>query len=399
CPLPRRNHIVVSFHGSAGLGDRFTVLDHLSNIAGYLCANLHVPSPSVGLATKHNLGVSVLQKVEWSDFRNGTWIVPDRLGQPVHNTLYALPRSENAFVIVPELWPSPLYNMKGILSNPKLRHKRTWYSTMEISPVPRHHLVAPDDTAATQIPQLIDILEEQLKQLGQGANESEIDSFLWEIPQYEWHLGIFNDQIRVAMSDRNQSIPPSFPENLPPGVAGCQYSAWESSAHVQEVVRRVWDEVQDRSSTVGVLHLRRGDTLDSLDSCNTSIPVLHDYFNCTFANTTKYGNITMLLATDETDPHYISEVKMLLEGMYPHVRLVHLDPIVEIHAQAYAEELIRSGSQADFAANNFFTFEVGNVLKTKRAAFLISRRRTMACNACDRLSSWTWVKWVGMNRT
>ena len=74
---PKRINKIFYDHGFAGLGDRLTVIDNLAQIAGYLCANLEVPPPSVFLHPIHNNGNVVSERVKWLDFRNITFLQDD----------------------------------------------------------------------------------------------------------------------------------------------------------------------------------------------------------------------------------------------------------------------------------------------------------------------------------
>jgi hypothetical protein len=389
CPNQRRNHIVVNFNRQAGLNDRFYIIERMANIAGYLCANLHIPSPSAWLSIGHNRGVPLSMNVKWSDYQNWSWKMPDVRGQPVINPLYKLD-NQTSSIVMSKFESSQLYIVGNLLKRNAPPHEQKWYSTMEIPQHPQHHLLANPTNALDQILQLNDMVDDQWKLWGNGANGSDIGEFLWEVPIDPYHMKVFDDQIRVAMAQRNQSIPPSFPENFPRRIEGCQYISKSPSKHVKEVVRRVWNDIFEPNATMGFFHIRRG---DAMAQCNTTIPKLHSYLDCSFANTTKYGDIKMLVATDETDDTYINQLKSTLETLYSHVKMVHLDPLVEKHVEALAREKRRAGSAADFV-NNFFMFQVENVIRYKRAAFVISQRR-FDCNDCDILSRWHSVNWAG----
>jgi hypothetical protein len=74
---PHRINKIYFEHGRAGLGDRLTVIENLAQIAGYLCAILEMPPPSISLALIHNNGNLVSKKVKWLDFRNLTFLQDD----------------------------------------------------------------------------------------------------------------------------------------------------------------------------------------------------------------------------------------------------------------------------------------------------------------------------------
>ena len=89
CPH-RNNHIVVNYGPGAGANDRFYIMNQLGNLAGYLCATLHVPSPSSFLSPHHNRGAKVSPAMRWSDLQNWTWTMPERRGQPLTYELLKL---------------------------------------------------------------------------------------------------------------------------------------------------------------------------------------------------------------------------------------------------------------------------------------------------------------------
>ena len=71
---PQRINKIYFHHGMAGLGDRHTVIHMLAQMAGYLCAELELPPPSVSLTTTHNNHKVVSKLVQWQDFFNLTFI-------------------------------------------------------------------------------------------------------------------------------------------------------------------------------------------------------------------------------------------------------------------------------------------------------------------------------------
>ena len=67
----RTNRIILTGQGSAGLGDRMSVISHVGNIAAYFCAFLVVDKPCEMLNSKlHNQGGDLSCNLAWSDFRN-----------------------------------------------------------------------------------------------------------------------------------------------------------------------------------------------------------------------------------------------------------------------------------------------------------------------------------------
>ncbi|KAG7357061.1 hypothetical protein IV203_001749 [Nitzschia inconspicua] len=392
CPHTRRNHIVMNVRQKAGLNDRQYIIECMAHIAGFLCANLHIPSPRTWFYPYHNRGVPLPTSADWSDYQNWTWTVPDMQGKPVTNTLYELPAVSNTttFNVNANISVSPLYSLESFLNRRVSPNGQTWYSTMDVSPFPKHHFVANRNVALEQILALNDIVDDQWKLLGNGVNESDIGGFLWEIPINPYDMKLFGDRIRVALKVRNRTILPSFPDNLKRRKRGCQYVSKSPSRFVREVVRRVWDDVHESTATIGFLHIRRG---DAVVQCNTTIPNMKLYLSCSLANTAKHGNIKLLVSTDETDPAYLEDVRTILQDLYPHVKMVHLDPLIESHSEIFARELDEGGDSGRFV-NSFFTFQVENVIRYQRAAFVLIQRRS-ECNACDALSRRQKIKWAG----
>ena len=71
---PKRINKIYWVHKAAGLGDRKNILRDLANLAGYLCAEVVVPPPSVLLHPRHNNWIKVSKSVPWSDLFNVTFI-------------------------------------------------------------------------------------------------------------------------------------------------------------------------------------------------------------------------------------------------------------------------------------------------------------------------------------
>jgi hypothetical protein len=271
--------------------------------------------------------------------------------------------------------------------------QQPWYSTLEIAEIPTSHIVSENDMGWEQFLKLEQIVRDQEKIETGNHTPSPAGGFLWEINKNPYQLGIFDTKISSAtMLERNTSIPISFPKDFSDSPNGCEYITKGNSVYVDKVVERVWTEVHDPNCTMGFLHIRRG---DSTNMCNTTITKMRSFFNCTFHDTIKYGNIVMLLGTDETDPLYLREIKSVLEDMYPHVKLVHLDPVIEKHIEYFRGETEENSARF---LNNFFTFSVANAIRWKRAAFSFEQRRSVSCEDCIHLSSWHTVNWVGRDK-
>jgi hypothetical protein len=386
----RNNHIVVNFNRGAGLNDRFYIINHLANLAGYLCAELHVPVPAYFLSPHHNRGENISHSLQWADLQNWTWVMPDKNGQSLMNGLLPLHKYELANLSPGHLLASGLHQLYGL--NQTLPNNRSWYSTLPMSSQPQFHVVAGPNEGVENVLHLEQIVTRQWEDYGNGVLASDLGNFMWEIPINPYDLGIFEGQIRNAILKENRTIPLSFPEGVfKRGQSGCRYIAKDASRHVEEVTSRVWNDVHDSAATMGFLHIRRG---DATAQCNTTLSRLKEYFRCSFADTERFGRIKMMLATDETDSEYLGEMKSILEDMYPHVTLIHLDPLVEKHTSEYVNDKMEGSDPTRFL-NNFFTFQVDYFIQWQRAAFSIVLRRN-ECNKCDYLSAWHSVKWVGL---
>jgi hypothetical protein len=275
----------------------------------------------------------------------------------------------------------------------------SWFSALPIPDRPKHHFVAQPFQGKDQFLDMEKIVDDQWIRYGRGTKPSDLGGFLWEIAINPYDMGVFDNEIPSGILSMNRTLPPSLPEDFPRGrKEGCRYINKEPSAYVRNVVEKVWEDVHDPHSTIGFLHIRRG---DAANECNTTIDQLRSYFECTFSNTTKYGNIKLLFATDETDNTYLRAVKSTLEDLYSHVQVLHLDPIVEKHifhffnhsgGGAGGDVVGSSPSVKRLLNNNYFTFQVTTEIRYERAAFSIQRRRKM-CNHCDYLSTWSKVKW------
>jgi hypothetical protein len=70
----RRINKIYYKDGAAGLGDRKIIIHDLSQLAGYLCAEVVVPPPSKFLDKQHNFGRHISTDILWSDLFNITFI-------------------------------------------------------------------------------------------------------------------------------------------------------------------------------------------------------------------------------------------------------------------------------------------------------------------------------------
>jgi hypothetical protein len=157
----------------------------------------------------------------------------------------------------------------------------------------------------------------------------------------------------------------------------------------------MWNEIasSQTAATIGLFHIRRG---DMQHECNTTIPKMKSYIDCSFAGSVPLGNITILISSDETDTEYIQTVVDLLQEGRPHVQARSLDELAWKHTREYVEKKSRRRTRL---LNNFVVFSVLNIIRWKRAAFTIEQRRWFACPDCEKLVELENVTWVGRTDT
>jgi len=71
---PNRVNKIYYADAPAGLSDRKVILRDLSQLAGFLCAEVIMPPPKEHLSIDHNFGRPISDEMEWSDFVNITFI-------------------------------------------------------------------------------------------------------------------------------------------------------------------------------------------------------------------------------------------------------------------------------------------------------------------------------------
>jgi hypothetical protein len=156
----------------------------------------------------------------------------------------------------------------------------------------------------------------------------------------------------------------------------CKAIKMVQSPIVQLTTAKVLERLQGRSKEFGYLHLRRG---DSIDTCNTTVAKVREYFACSMNGTMAPSNVTMVLATEERSPEYVIGIKEVLKSNGFHYE--HLDaPVSDIMKQQ-----VKDGLYARHKLNNYLTFMI--VTKAARQASIIrERRRAKICDDC--------AKWV-----
>lgn len=331
----RRINKIYFTDGAAGLGDRKSIIHDLSQLAGYLCAEVVVPPPSKFLLKQHNFGRDISTDLLWSDLYNITFIED---GNPVIRS------TEAEFVADYESFKF-----------------EDWF-----------HVVSSGL-----------ILEEDFKRvemfsLQQDLDEESSRGFVWEINTH-W---LISDLVRDGLPV-NQ-LNPQNNDKMRPGIGlkeGCVYSNSDTEpSHLQIMQKRLlnrFKRLSPQNSIFGLLHLRRG---DSIDTCNTSVDRIKEYLACSLNGTESLGrNITLLMMTDEDDVEYRQDIMGLLDD-FTHVSILDADDIVA----KIVRESVRNGIIDAGLENNFYVYDIEQVFQgwdSDFTKFHLVRRRTM-CTDC-----------------
>lgn len=338
------------------------------------------------LHNEHNGGQRVSSDLTWEDLTNITWAIEG--DEDDKDSMYY---GKNIFKIYPFYFDNNV-NASLIprwMASQNIIEEQTRTQIQKVS--------STWETGFDDFLMLDELVEEQIILGQEEKDETSItrrintEVFVWEISGQIWRYPFISGYGLTPEERKNlRQNNPAFPRWVPKDDSGCQYISITTPAHVETIADSVWQEVCDDRSNVIFLHVRRG---DAVDQCDTSIKKMVSYLNCTFANTTFFGNMTVLLATDERDPQYIDELLQMTNNMYPHVRMVHLDPIVERHIDSF----ISMGGGKEALRNNFLTFSVSNTIRWHRASVRLEQRKDTSCPSCSALQEKAGIHWVGNN--
>jgi hypothetical protein len=398
CPQGRTNSIVYGQFALAGLGDRLWMLSKLINLAGYLCATLHVPRPSDYLSPHHNNGKRLSQDLTWADLSNMTWNFEsssDNYQDDFHDTqaLRTIESHQTTWIRLneTELQQEGIHTGRWIL--PGAENVTT--SSHDMKKAPALFLTTNRRDGWNHFEQVEEFVRQQ--QADENKNNNPQNYFLWNLKfsLYYSDLCISENPSKEWKSKKEK--PSSFPQGLPCwSEDGCRYFQSSLPYHVKYIAESVWKEVEGSSlvvpnaSTVGLLHIRRG---DAQGQCNTTLPKMQSYIDCSFAGSEALGDIAILIATDENDRSYLREVYKMLQAKKKHVKVLRLDNLVSKHAR----NLVNEGKAPGRILNNFVIMQVVNAIQwnSNRIAFRMEQRRGANCPDCERLVDWPWVNWVG----
>lgn len=341
------------FHGRpAGIVDREGVLFSLSNIAGYLCAKLHINFIQKNLQPAHNFGLPTPPEMRFEHLIHVTLV---ETGQPAYQEMMAA--GLNAYL------------------------NRSTFD-LEIA-TNRPHQAIPSFLEAEQA-----VFDNQ--------------SFVWEIePQsnyYKWStalLELFQQRTNAALKEdaglrsgiyipNTATADTSLPllDSSDGTFLGCPYAALSFPNSIQRTADAVYQRLLHRTDAptndnpiLGYLHIRQGDVASL---CPTNTSILERYLSCSLKNTNKLGQeITLLFSSDLRNETERAQWQNI--SIYSHVQLQDLDALVqqELHRQVDQE------GAPGYCLTTFYTFQVVRAIKQK-AAFRFQRRKSI-CPSCARL--------------
>lgn len=383
--------------GRAGLSDRYSMLRILANLAGALCARLHVGRPCNLLSSKHNYGEQQLDcAIPWSRYFDVVWV--DKADGPVlieHERISSQVERTNGSTV-------QLIDTKGSTSDRQLaaqyltalrirgsNHQRFRWTWDVKNGLP---LAALRSSLINRLV-LSDLLGDELLPNLWGEAKSKTD----KRGHTSWSLYVHNESYASQ---------------------ACVYARQPVSVAIQQLAGRFMLDHRLEPRTFLSVHLRRG---DATVQCDSSVARVVAWLKCSpfwqdpIPNASRHGRIppsplTLLLFTDETDASYLGDMtralqglqvldrgagvsarsggsihtikhggKQLARGTQPRsssrpafARVIHVDPLLR---QLSAER----GVQDD----NYFVYLLGLTVQANALAGF-ERRRTINCEACAR---------------
>jgi len=312
----------------AGLNDRLFILNFVSQLAGYLCATVQSRGPNEWLSADHNNGELVDESVKWSDFRNITFLQD---GSQVISTYNS------------SIWEECVH------SNNK-------------------NLVCLESFGIKQVLEDYQVLERI--SLDSTSNKTVV----WNLREnvYAW---------KKKFAEGLSTLPTQSKLELGNGEEGCSYISSELPQHVRQLAQRarqhVYDDLNSTTAKVGVFHVRRG---DAKHQCDTSIEEIKKYLECSFANTSQFGKMGLLVMSDEINTTYRSQIRDMVNE-FAHVTFYDLDEVIKYLLQyAIDFEHVPAGRM-----NNFYLFSVGKSMQAL-ADFNLEKRRMMCCPVCTNVA-------------
>jgi len=411
CPPGARhkNKIVLYPWNYAGLSDRGYIIKAWSNIAGYLCATVYVPPPRYLLSAAHNGGQKVPRALHWDDmnrwrFRSDHSPAVVQYEHDDDGGFYFSGEDKNMSFLDSPLFSGPQYSdWKRIRLN-KQKHKDSLETRVQtqlsflraftdiIDDQQQNRSATPHGNTSTTTTTTTTTTEATLATPTTTVLES-TPGFIWEI-NVDWFkigkfvLDFFEKQYQATPAeawstrDRQYRIP-AFADNHNRYNRDnkkhdyCNYVEQESST-ASLVTERVYDHLLAKAQPhadyhLGLLHIRRG---DSVQSCDTSLSEMVSFLTCSLNNTEAYGNILVMLRSDEQDPCYREAIRDIIEG------LGHTFGDLD----ATVKEVVQDYPTNSRLLNNMFIYRVEAGMEWhKNTRFRLTKRREMNCWPCNKL--------------
>ena len=373
CPRRKVNNKIYYVDNAAGLGDRKTMMDELSHLAAFLCADLLLPPPEHLLTPKHNNGVHVSKELEWQDFYNLTYTLGD---EP------AVKSARDEFGNDFEDWRDiPLFDTRSDGKYKNWKHVVSKYGEWrdDFETIRDYSFLHQDD---------------------EHGFIWEIKGALYDSDLYETQLkgpskDIFKKHFNVTTDQKWRSV---FRPKMKPfsgvycginGIRsedcnGCVYTNDEVDTHHLKTMKKsleksIRNQVQ-ADSLIGHLHIRRG---DAIGECDTRLERIKEYFQCSLQGTENLNRkLTLLFTSDEKDVNYRQQIMSMINdgSKYPHVSILDADKMVK----SIMGNALENNTIPETMNNNYFMYDIEYLLQdwsSELMDFHMVRRRSM-CNDC-----------------
>ncbi len=438
-------------------------------MAGYLCARLYAPRPRFVLSPIHN-GRQILDpNMTWSDFMDYVYYFDNDHDNNQNNNGNTVKRNQKRTTTF-HPFQSPLvdwFHPTNPLDVPHvftvhLQHPTyPYFLSDDRAKITRHFEQVETYVWNTQQPQYQQ-QQEEISTTHHNHNNSTLP-FIWEITTefYQWHASLQSlfqarkkKQLEEEQGDGVSDVSLSSSNitskrdwrSLPPF---CTYAEKKTPRHlfkIRDVAKKRIQALTRSSSSaaalrlMGALHVRRN---DATKECDTSLPRLESYLNCslwetistmlvtgsrtttttsTTTTTTSEANaqvqppqeerqqepwqVTILFSSDERNQTYRQEVGRILQNVLHQVvvatdeslrtspsstsvplqqhydvniTMIDLDQLIN----QILEEQIQQGRIPAWRRNNFYAFQV--MAETQKALpirFHLEQRRSFQCPAC-----------------
>lgn len=354
-----KNKMVLDHFGLNGLSDRESIFRVMTELAGYLCATLYIPPPSTMLSVSHNGNRPIDLRLLWRDF----YSVRFRRGGVALKQFQA-----SAAGIQLDKESLVLSELKAF--KPEAGKDDPWFriSTKEADDFVKHFA------------QLDAFVQTQQSESSLSKANAK-DAFLWEIyvPYFYWR-----NELALWFSHNSTNDPQWIPKAslMSNDTHHCSYTDFRPSSLAASLVEKVYGAIDQKFPNVdslGLFHIRRG---DSIDACDTSLPAIHEYLKCSFKEqssvATNFGNMAILMASDERDSCYRSAIAKLVEKGLGYIFVDLDDIILQVLRESRTE--IYNGLRL---VNNMYIYHISRlVMSDARIKIVLEKRRTVHCPSC-----------------